>query len=116
MAIRYIGNKATSKISLANMTFISDVNATISGIKQLCLKSGIPSVYCKLQEITQTQSEKFGNISEMSGISNGSNTKLTGLTEIIVPRNISEMKLSQSDLSVQNQRHSNNKGIYPVNQ
>ena len=112
MAVHYVGDKATSKISLANMTFISDVNATISGIKELCLKSGIPSVYCKLKEITGTQSETFGNISEISGIANGSNAKLTGLTEIVVPKNISDMEPSPSDLSVKNHKLSNNKGIH----
>lgn len=71
-------------------------------------------MYCKLKEITQTQSQTFGNISEISGIANGSNTKLTGLTEIVVPKNISDMKLSSSDLSVKNRKLVNDKGIYQI--
>ena len=114
MAIRYVGNKATSKISLANMTFISDVNATISGIRELCLKSGIPSTFCKLKKITQTQAQTFGNISEILKIANGSNTKqiskLKGMTEIIVPSNLSALKIPSSDVSVENTKNSNDQG------
>ena len=96
------------------MTFISDVNATISGIRELCLKSGIPSTFCKLKKITQTQAQTFGNISEILKIANGSNTKqiskLTGMTEIIVPSNLSALKIPSSDVSVENTKNSNDQG------
>jgi hypothetical protein len=106
MAIRYVGDKATSKISLANMTLISDVNATISGIQELCQKAGIPSIFCKLKQISQTQSHTFGDISGISKIGNASDIKQnTKITE-------TSFKPLSSDTSLaENNKMNNNQGI-----
>ena len=115
MAIHYVGDKATSKISLANTTFISDVNATISGIQELCRKSGIPITFCKIQKITQAQSQTFGNISGIPRTPSGTNTKqirkLSGFTEIVLPKNLSTLNPSLSDVPVGSDKISSDQGI-----
>lgn len=73
MEFHFMRDKATSKTSLKNSTLIASVNTSISGIKELCLKAGVPRHLCKVRAIMQTKVQETGNDAGILEISNSSN-------------------------------------------